>query len=157
MASNSDIENTDIKTAPGITLNDQQKTLVGCVLDLFAGRPSKQKLSLWEDNATFEDPLAIAEGRTKYEPQWYGLAKAFSEIERLHHEVTSSGNPIEMDLKTRYVIAGIQKEQTIESKVTISYNESSGHITRVQDKWNGNLPDNAFANVSVSIPIISPR
>jgi hypothetical protein len=122
---------------------------------LFAGRPSKQKLSLWEDNATFEDPLAIAEGRTRYEPQWYGLAKAFSEIERLHHEVTSSGNPIEMDLKTRYVIAGIQKEQTIESKVTISYNESSGQITKVQDKWNGKLPDNAFADVSVSISIVS--
>ena len=28
------IENTEIKTAPGVTLDEQQKTYVGCVLDV---------------------------------------------------------------------------------------------------------------------------
>ena len=36
MASSTDanIENTNIKTASGVSLDDTQKTLVGCVLDV---------------------------------------------------------------------------------------------------------------------------
>ncbi|KXS93881.1 hypothetical protein AC578_5497 [Pseudocercospora eumusae] len=140
------IENTNIKTREGVTLTDNQKTLVGSVLDLFAGRPSLAKLQLWKDDATFEDPITVAKGRRQYEPQWYGLQAAFSEIERLNHEVTSSGNPIEMDLKTRYVVKGIGKEQVVESKVLI-YTEGE-KISMVQDKWDGKLPDSGIANVS---------
>jgi len=140
------IENTNIKTASGVTLDDQQKTLVGSVLDLFAGRPSLKKLQLWADDGTFEDPITKAVGRAQYEPQWYGLQTAFSEIERLHHEVTSGGNPISMDLRTRYVIKGINKEQTIDSKVNIFYDNATGKITKVEDKWDGKLPESSIQN-----------
>ena len=54
-----------------------------------------------------------------------------------------------MDLKTRYVTKGINKEQTIESRVNIFYDKSTGKITKVQDKWGGELPDSSFKNVSV--------
>ncbi|KAF2468642.1 uncharacterized protein BDR25DRAFT_373325 [Lindgomyces ingoldianus] len=140
------IENTSISTAPGINLTPHQKTLVGSILDLFAGRPSLQKLSLWSDNATFSDPLTIATGRDRYSAQWYGLQSAFSEIERLHHSVTSAGNPILMDLKTRYVIKGIGKEQTVQSVVAIYTDDLSGKITKVEDRWDGSLPDSSIAN-----------
>jgi len=79
-AANLGIENMDIKTAAGVSLNDQQKIIVGSVLDLFAGRPSLKKLQLWTDNAKFQDPITHAEGRKQYEAQWYGLQSAFSEI-----------------------------------------------------------------------------
>ena len=79
----------------------------------------------------------------------YGLQSAFSEIERLHHEVTDGGNPIGMDLKTRYVVKGIGKEQIIDSKILIYYDKTSGKITKVQDKWDGQLPDSSFKNVSI--------
>jgi hypothetical protein len=120
------------------------------VLDLFAGRPSLPKLALWRDDATFADNITIAEGRDKYAAQWYGLQAAFSEIERLHHSVKDAGNPILMDLKTRYVIKGIGKEQTIESLVAIHL-DSQGKIQKVEDKWNGELPDGAIANVSLRV------
>ena len=64
------IENTNISTAPGVELSPHQKTVVGSVLDLFAGRPSLEKLQLWSDDAVFEDPLTIAKGRKQYEPQF---------------------------------------------------------------------------------------
>lgn len=67
------IENTDIKTAPGVELSSEQKTIVGSVLDLFAGRPSLEKLRLWSDEAVFEDPITQARGRKEYEPQWVRL------------------------------------------------------------------------------------
>jgi hypothetical protein len=79
-------------------------------------------------------------------PLQYGLQSAFSEIERLEHEVTSSGNPISLTMKTRYKVKGIGMEQTISSVVNIFHD--GGKITKVQDKWNGKLPDGAIANVS---------
>lgn len=67
------IESTDIKTKAGVELSSQQRTLVGSVLDLFAGRPSLEKLQLWEDEAVFEDPITVARGRKQFEPQWVCL------------------------------------------------------------------------------------
>lgn len=148
------IENTNIKTAPGVELSESQKTIVGSVLDLFAGRPSLAKLQLWKDDAEFLDPITISKGRDKYQAQWYGLQAAFSEIERLHHEVKSAGNPISLDMKTRYVIKGINKEQTIASQVNI-YTDGD-KITKVEDKWDGKLPESSFADVSSPLQLLSP-
>lgn len=79
----------------------------------------------------------------------YGLQAAFSEIERLHHEVTDGGNPIGIDLKTRYVVKGIKKEQVVNSKVLIYYDKVTNNITKVEDKWDGKLPDSSFTSVSL--------
>jgi hypothetical protein len=51
------IENTNINTHPGVELSPKQKILDGSILDLFADRPSLEKLSLWADDGVFEDPL----------------------------------------------------------------------------------------------------
>jgi len=83
----------------------------------------------------------------------YGLAVVFSEIERLHHEVTSAGNPIIMDLKTRYKVKGVGIEQIISSVVTITTNEK-GKIIKLEDKWNGKLPNNAFMDVCLNLLVV---
>ncbi|KAL6158769.1 hypothetical protein ACJBU6_02869 [Exserohilum turcicum] len=152
------IETKDIQTAPGVSLDASKQTIVGSVLDLFAGRPSLKKLALWRDDATFTDPLTIATGRSKYAAQWYGLKAAFSEIERQHYEVKDAGNPILMDLKTRYVVKGLGKEQVIQSEVAIHL-DSEGKIEKVEDKWNGKLPENPIVNAfrhlnAVSVPLM---
>ncbi|TVY31980.1 hypothetical protein LSUB1_G008158 [Lachnellula subtilissima] len=144
-ASELGIENTNVQTAAGVDLSAQQKLLVGSVLDLFAGRPSLKKLQLWTDDASFNDPITKAEGRKQYEAQWYGLQTAFSEIEQLHHSVTSAGNPISMNLKTRYQIKGLGKEQTIESVIKIQTDDAGKKIVRVEDRWDGKLPEGPFA------------
>lgn len=144
-----------MQTSPGVSLTQQQQTIVGSVLDLFAGRPSLPKLALWRDDATFTDPLTIAQGRDRFAAQWYGLQQAFSEIERQHHSVTDAGNPILMDLKTRYKIKGIGKEQTIQSIVAIHLDEQ-GKIAKVEDRWDGKLPDSAIANVSSVFSYLDP-
>ncbi|OAL53830.1 hypothetical protein IQ07DRAFT_640858 [Pyrenochaeta sp. DS3sAY3a] len=152
------IETTNIQTGPGITLSESQQTIVGSVLDLFAGRPSLQKLALWRDDATFADPLTIATGRDRYAAQWYGLQTAFSKIERLSHEVTDAGNPILVDLKAKYTVKGINVEQTIQSVVAIHL-DAEGKISKVEDKWNGKLPDGAISNAfrhlnAVTVPLM---
>jgi len=77
----------------------------------------------------------------------YGLQSAFSEIERLSHEVTGNGNPITMNLSTRYKVKGVGIEKQIDSVITIKH-DAQGKIELVEDKWDGKLPDSAFANVS---------
>lgn len=119
---------------------------------LFAGLPSQQKLSLWSDTAVFADQITNAEGRKQYSAQWFGLKAVCNNIERLGHEVTSAGNPIEMDLKTKYVLKG-GMAQTVESKVSIwtEGQGGEGKITKVQDAWNGNVPSEGFfVKVSLS-------
>jgi hypothetical protein len=107
---------------------------------LFKGLPSLQKLQLWtvrllpsskssynqakipccpQDEATFSDPITKAEGRKQYSAQWYGLRAAFSEIEQLSQTVTSDKNPMVIDLKTRYKLAGIGSEKIMESQVYV--------------------------------------
>jgi hypothetical protein len=71
------LESTNIKTASGVDLSNDQRTLVSVVLDLFAGRPSLAKLQLWSDDGVFQDPITIAEGRKQYEAQWVSLASLF--------------------------------------------------------------------------------
>ena len=148
------IENQNINTAADVELSDHQTTLVGSVLDLFAGRPSLAKLQLWKDDAVFQDPITVAQGRKEFEPQWYGLQTAFSEIERLSHQVNSSGNPIEMDMKTRYKVKGLGSEKVIDSKINI-YTDGD-KISKVEDKWNGELPESGIANVSSVFQLLSP-
>ncbi|CAD6443319.1 3afa8c08-3605-4411-a53b-9eb1655aa8d8 [Sclerotinia trifoliorum] len=143
------IQNTKINAAEGVNLSEKQKVVVGSILDLFAGRPSLPKLSLWAETAIFEDPITKAEGRKQYAAQWYGLQSAFSQIEQISHRVTNGGNPIEMDLHTRYVVKGLGVEQVIKSKVSIFTNGGDGKgplakedmsILKVVDAWNGELP-----------------
>jgi len=50
-----------------------------------------------------------------------------------------------MDLRTRYVIKGLNKEQLIQSVVAIHLDEQ-GKIKKVEDKWDGKLPDSSIAN-----------
>lgn len=142
-----DLFNKSITTAPGIKLSSEQETIVGSVLDLFAGKPTLKKLALWRDDATFVDPLTIAEGREKYAAQWYGLEAAFSDIHQISHQVKDAGNPILMDMRSKYTIKGIGKEQEIQSEVHIHLDEQ-GKIKRVEDKWDGKLPDGPISNVS---------
>jgi hypothetical protein len=51
-----------------------------------------------------------------------------------------------MDMTTMYKVKGIGKETTINSKINIFHD--NGKITRVEDKWDGSLPDSSIANVS---------
>ena len=98
------------------------------------------------------DPLTIATGRKQVEAQWYGLKTITSEILPEHVEIVSRGNPIEMKTKWRYKIKAVGKEQAIESQVLV-HTTGEGEaqkITKVEDKWNGDLPaEGFFAKVSL--------
>jgi hypothetical protein len=130
----------------------QQTLLTTTVMDLFTGYPTKRKLSLWTDDASFHDPLTIATGRKQFEAQWYGLKAMMSEIDLEQAEVVSLGNPIEMKTRLRYKIKAVGKEQVIESRVLV-HTTGEGEqqrITKVEDRWNGDVPsEGAFAKVSL--------
>lgn len=51
-------------------------------------------------------------------------------------------------MRTRYKVKGIGKEQTIDSVINIYYDKADGKIEKVEDRWNDELPEGAFKNVS---------
>ena len=53
-----------------------------------------------------------------------------------------------MDLRTRYVVKIGGMEKIIDSEVDIFHDKDTGLITKVEDKWNGELPDKSFTDVS---------
>ena len=117
---------------------------------LFAGHPSLKIFSLWSPTATFADPISVAEGSDRYKAQWYGLPALFHPIKIQSHKVKSAGNPIEIGLTTTYTVKGIKKEQTIESIVHI-YVSDDGKISKLEDRWNGKLPEGAVTDVSTDM------
>ncbi|KAK8005701.1 hypothetical protein PG990_011738 [Apiospora arundinis] len=157
------MKNTNINEGPGVKLNDQQKLVVGSVLDLFEGNPTLKHLSLWKRDAIFADPLASAEGFDRYAAQWYGLASLFSPIKIQSHRVVSGGNPIEVEMTNKYVVAGSVplikgKEQVISSRVRIHVDEADGlKITKVEDRWDDKLPDGAVSEVGDVLPVAALR
>ena len=56
-----------------------------------------------------------------------------------------------MNMQSRYVVKGMNAEKVIDSVITISVNDA-GKIDKVQDKWNGSLPEGGIANVSPLSP-----
>jgi hypothetical protein len=60
-----------------------------------------------------------------------------------------------MDLKTRYKVKGVGSEQVIESVVKIHTDEKGERITGVEDRWNGSIPEGAFAKVSF-VQLLNP-
>ncbi|KAF2830809.1 hypothetical protein CC86DRAFT_391629 [Ophiobolus disseminans] len=142
--SNINIETPHVQVRPGLKLSEHQTTIVASVLDLFAGRPSLPKLSLWRDDATFSDQFTIATGREKFSAQWYGLRKVFSDIERINHMVQDAGNPMLVDLRTKYVVKGIGMEEMVQSVVAV-YLDGEGKIERVEDRWDGKLPEGSIS------------
>jgi hypothetical protein len=61
-----------------------------------------------------------------------------------------------MDLKTRYVVKGINKEQTITSVINIFTSADGSKIEKVEDKWDGQLPDSAIKDVSSIFQLLNP-
>jgi hypothetical protein len=86
-------------------------------------------------------------------PRFTPLTK--TKQQQLHQSVTSAGNPITIDLKTRYKVKGIGSEHIIESVVKIHTNDNGERITGVEDRWNGNIPEGAFAKVGLA-QILNP-
>ncbi|KAI1778729.1 hypothetical protein F4818DRAFT_437537 [Hypoxylon cercidicola] len=150
------IKNTRVNEASGVELSSRQKLIVGSVLDLFEGHPTLEKLTLWSRDATFADPLTIATGYHQFAAQWYGLPAVFNPIRIQNHRVTSAGNPIELHLTNSYGLKGFNTEQTISSVVRI-YIGQDQKIQSVEDRWDGELPEQGSSEVGSPVSAIPFR
>ena len=89
----------------------------------------------------------MAQGYDRFAAQWYGLAALFRPIQLQNYKVVSDGNPVELELSNKYVVKGIKHEQVIDSKVVILIG-ADGKIERLEDRWNGKLPEGVVSEVS---------
>lgn len=87
--------------------------------------------------------------------QFYGLPALFRPIQLQQHRVTTAGNPIELEMSNKYVVKGIKKEQVMNSVVRI-FLGADGKVDKVEDRWNGKLPEGAISDVSSDDDRVSP-
>lgn len=59
-------------------------------------------------------------------------------------------------MTTRYVVKGVNMEKVMVSKVLVHLDAAGEKIVKVEDKWDGKLPDSGIANVSSPIQYMSP-
>ena len=91
----------------------------------------------------------------------------FRPIELLEHRVVSDKNPIEIEMRTRYTLKAVKKATEISSVVKIWVGDGTGSdlgvkekegvpngegdrakIVRLEDRWDGKLPEGMFSEVS---------
>ena len=70
--------------------------------------------------------------------------------------MASAGNPIKLELMQRYVVKGIYKEHIVNSLVVIHTNPEGSKVTKLLDKWDGELPDSSIRDVSSLLQLLSP-
>jgi len=104
----------------------------------------------------FQDPLTVSTGFKQYAAQWYGLPALFSPIRVQSHVVTSAGNPVEIRLSNKYTLKGLKKDHVVDSVVNV-YVRDDGKISKVEDKWNGKLPDGPISEVGGMLDLLAWR
>jgi hypothetical protein len=55
-----------------------------------------------------------------------------------------------LNLSQNYVVKGLGKEVKVDSIVEITTTEDGSRITKLHDKWNGELPSGPIRDVSIS-------
>jgi hypothetical protein len=100
----------------------------------------------------------------------------FRPIELLEHRVVSDKNPIEIEMRTRYTLKAVKKATEISSVVKIWVGDGTGSdlgvnekegvpngekdrgkIVRLEDRWDGKLPEGMFSEVSSASDGVSGR
>jgi hypothetical protein len=73
------------------------------------------------------------------------LAATVSKVERLSHQVTDAGNPIQVDQSIAYTLKGIGTRLTFHSKINIYIDPATGKTERVEDRWDSTLPNGSLS------------
>jgi hypothetical protein len=128
------------QNGPEVQLTENRQQLVKDSLELFSSRPNLDIFRRWwRDDATFEDPLSVAEGFKQYAAQWFAMHKAFPQSRTLEYRILSSTtnpNQVTYALTQEYTIRFLGVKKVMNSVVVIDLDENE-KIVKLQDMWNG--------------------
>lgn len=132
------VESVEIACAPGVEISGHRRLLVACVLDLFGGQVTRQKLEFLTDDAVLENPLGKAVGKAEVESVWWTLDKLMQDVRLMKHHLVEAGDKrFVLEVEVKYTLKGLGKETVVESVVEVELDDEGQKIRRIVDKWGG--------------------
>ncbi|KAL3477994.1 hypothetical protein BJX99DRAFT_256963 [Aspergillus californicus] len=112
------------------------------ILSLYSGSASESDMSVYAEQAIYDDPFSYCDTRHKIAGQWYGIPKLFAKSETLATEVTASTeHELSWKQRQRYTFPGMGFGKTVDSLVTLRLegggNGDGEKVVYHKDMWNG--------------------
>ncbi|GLA29646.1 hypothetical protein M752DRAFT_303934 [Aspergillus phoenicis ATCC 13157] len=110
-----------------LPLPPSRQSIQDHIIALYCGSASAEDMSVYAEQAVYDDPFSYCDTRYKIAGQWYGIPKLFSKSENLGTEVVSNTED-EMVWKQRqkYTFRGIGASRTEDSLVSLRLQGGGG-------------------------------
>ncbi len=119
-----------------------REEIVSDILNLYNSNPTTESFRHYALNAQFEDPLQYSGSLSSIKSAFKFLPKIFIDTQVIKSDADIEGNPMKLNLETRYEWKGIKKETVIRSIVLLTLNNQE-QIIRHEERWNGEPIPNA--------------
>ncbi|OOF93898.1 hypothetical protein ASPCADRAFT_52750 [Aspergillus carbonarius ITEM 5010] len=110
------------------------------IISLYCGSASEDDMTVYAEQAIYDDPFSYCDTRYKIAGQWYGIPKLFAKSETLATEVTASTeHELVWKQRQRYTVRGIRASRTEDSLVSLRLDGEGGDGEKVvyhKDMWN---------------------
>ncbi|KIA75898.1 hypothetical protein HK57_00303 [Aspergillus ustus] len=129
-----------------IALPQNRASILQHIQNLYAGSASETDMSVYAEQAVYDDPFSYCDTRYKIAGQWYGIPKLFRRSETLATEVVESDEDgMVWKQRQRWVLRGLGESlggKTVDSLVSLRLEteEMGGGEEKVvyhKDMWSG--------------------
>ncbi|CAK3766572.1 Hypothetical predicted protein [Lecanosticta acicola] len=119
-----------------IPLSSNRQSIPQKITAFYSGQASESNMSVYSEQAIYDDPFSYCDTRYKIAGQWYGIPKLFSKSETLATEVISSSEE-EMVWKQRqrYTLVGVNLTKEVDSLISLKL-DGEEKVVYHKDMWN---------------------
>ncbi|KAL2845901.1 hypothetical protein BJY01DRAFT_263468 [Aspergillus pseudoustus] len=128
-----------------LPITPNRASILQHIQNLYAGSASESDISVYAEQAVYDDPFSYCDTRYKIAGQWYGIPKIFARSETLETEVVESDEDgMVWKQRQRWVLKGLGEDlgaKTVDSLVSLSLEEDEGKgeekVVYHKDMWSG--------------------
>ncbi|RAK87298.1 hypothetical protein BO79DRAFT_269059 [Aspergillus costaricaensis CBS 115574] len=121
-----------------VPLPPSRQSIQDHIIALYCGSASAEDMSVYAEQAVYDDPFSYCDTRYKIAGQWYGIPKLFSKSENLGTEVVlNTDDEMVWKQRQRYTFRGIGASRTEDSLVSLRLQggEDGERVVYHKDMW----------------------
>ncbi|KAF1364638.1 hypothetical protein EJ07DRAFT_98170 [Lizonia empirigonia] len=119
-----------------IQLEPERKKIVQALCNLYSGSASKEDMTVYAEEAIYDDPWSFCDTRYKIAGQWYGIPKIMKSTRTIKTQVVSSEpDVIIFKLQQEYTPKPMPIANKVNSLVTLTLDQN-GKVKYHKDMWN---------------------
>lgn len=126
-------------------VQQKRRHIINEVINVYNAKPNRQTEFIYDENATFEDPLIFMKGKSAITAMIHGIPLIVREHKSEHETVEHYEDSIVLKHKV-YAAVGNFYEVSLECTQFLILNEENDKIKSHVDMWNHIDPQNMFGN-----------